>query len=146
MNNRTLVILTALVLLSMILLFSINLTNILTGKPPNQVYLKYNDVRGMATSHNQLLYTLNFQQQNHVIDILNEAVPLKEIQPGQRQTPSIQQIIIYQFQGNPDIVLTPIAYVDQHLIFAAPQWQPDGYLMEHNKGDLHKLLSQTYDK
>ncbi len=145
MDNRTLFILTGLVLLGMILLLGLNLTNILTGEPSNQVYLKYNDVRGMAVSRNQLLYTLNFQQQNSVIDILNKALPIDEIKSGQRQQPNIQQMIIYQFQGKPDIVLTPIAYVDRNLIFSAPQWQHNGYLMELSEGDLQTLLSQTYD-
>lgn len=145
MDNRTLFILTGCVLLGMILLLAINLTNILTGEPPNQAYLKYNDVRGMAVSRNQLLYTLNFQQQNSIIEILNKAIPIDEIKSGQRQPPNIQEMVVYQFQGAPDITLTPIAYVDQNLVFSAPQWQHNGYLMELSEGDLQKLLSQTYD-
>jgi hypothetical protein len=145
MSNRTLAILTGLVLLGMILLFAINLTNILTGRPPNQRYLQYNNIRGIAVSHNQLLYTLNFQQQNEVIDILNVAVPVIEIKPGKRQQPNIDKMIIYQFEGKPEITITPIAFVDQDLIFSAHAWEPHDYLMELSEGDLHKLLSQSYD-
>lgn len=145
MSNRTLIVLTALVIVGMLLLLGLNLTNILTGHPPNQTYLQYNNVRGMAASHNQMLYTLNFQQQNKIIDILNSAVPIVDIEPGDRQPPNIEKLIVYQFEGKPDIILKPIAYIDQDLIFSAPEWNPNGYMMELSEGDLHKLLSQTYD-
>jgi hypothetical protein len=145
MSNRTLAFLTALVILGMLILFALNMTDILTGKPPNQVYLKYHDVRGMAVGHHRLHYTLNFKQQNTVIDILNSAVPITEIKSHNREPANIDTLIIYQFQNMPDVVLTPIAYIDQNLVFSAPKWVPNGYLMELSEGDLKKLLSQTYD-
>lgn len=145
MSNRTLAFLTALVILSMMILLALNLTDLLTGQPPNQTYLKYNHVRGMAISHNQMFYTLNFKQQNTVIDILNRAVPITEIKPGKRQPPNIDKLVIFQFLGKPDIELTAITYIDQDLIFSVPQWVPNGYLLELSEGDLQKLLSQTYD-
>ena len=145
MSNRTLFFLTALVILAMIALLAFNMKSILTGQPPNQTYLKYNNVRGMAISQNGMLYTLNFQQQNHVIKILNEAVAIDEIEPGKRSPPNFNKIVIYQFDGAPEVTLTPIAYVDQNLIFSAPQWSRNGYMMELSEGDLRTLLSQTYD-
>lgn len=145
MNNRTLIFLTILVLLGMAILFSINMTYILTGQPENQTYLKYNDVRGMAVGHNQMLYTLNFKQQNSVIDILNKAVRVVGVKPGKRQKPNIEKIVVYQFEGKPDVTIIPIAYIDQNLVFSVPEWEKDGYLMELSEGDLQQLLSQTYD-
>ena len=145
MSNRTLFFLTALIGVGLITLLVINMTSLLTGQPPNQSYLKYNDIRGMAISHGQTLYTLNFQQQNRIADILNRAVPIDEIKTGKRQPSNIDQLIIYQFENQPDIVLTAIAYVDNDLIFAAKQWVPNGYLMELSEGDLKTLLSQTFD-
>ncbi len=145
MSNRTLVYLTALVILAMLILLGINMGSILTGQPEDQTYLRYNDVRGMAVSHNQLLYTLNFKQQNTIIDILNKAVRTDEIKPGNRQNPNIDKLIIYLFDNKPDLVLNPIAYVDQDLIFSVPQWGENGFLMELSEGRLKQLLSQTYD-
>lgn len=145
MSNRTLFFLTALVILSMVTLFAFNLTNILTGQPPNQIYLKYNDVRGMAISHNQMLYTLNFQQQNTIIDILNKAKPINEIKSDKRQPPNIDKLVIYLFEDKPDIVFTPIAYIDKNLVFSIPALVPNGYFMELSEGDLQQLLAQTYD-
>ncbi len=145
MTNRTLIYLTALVLIGMVTLFAINMTSILTGKPEDQTYLKYNHVRGMAVSHNQMLYTLNFKQQNDVIEILNRTVRVVGVKPGKRQRPGIDKIIVYQFNDQPDLVITPIAYVDNNLVFSVPAWNPNGFFMEVSNGRLHQLLSQTYD-
>jgi hypothetical protein len=145
MTNRTLIYLTALVILAMTLLISLNMSSILTGESKNQTYLRYNDVRGMAIAHNQLLYTLNFKQQNTVIDILNKAIHIIDIRPGQRQPPNIEKIVIYRFNNQPDLVINPIAYVNQNLVFSIPEWEQEGYFMELSNGALKQLLSQTYD-
>lgn len=145
MTNRTLIYLTALVILAMTLLISLNMSSILTSESKNQTYLRYNDVRGMAIAHNQLLYTLNFKQQNTVIDILNKAIHIIDIRPGQRQPPNIEKIVIYRFNNQPDLVINPIAYVNQNLVFSIPEWEQEGYFMELSNGALKQLLSQTYD-
>ena len=145
MTNRTLLYLTLLVLVGIAILFALNMTSILTGQPEDQTYLKYNNVRGMAISHNQLLYTLNFKQQNSVIDILNKAVRVVGVKPGKRQKPTFERMVVYQFDGQPDVLINPIAYVDKNLVFSIPQWEKDNYLMELSEGDLQQLLSQTYD-
>jgi len=146
MSNRNFYIMTAVVFLGMLTLFALNLTEVLTTQSDDpQTYLKYNDVRGMAVGHNQLLYTLNFKQQNTVVDILNRAVRVVGVKPGKRQKPNIDQIIVYQFDNKPDITITPIAYVDSNLVFTAPEWNGDGYLMEISNGSLQQLLSQTFD-
>lgn len=145
MSNRTLVVFTVLMIVGMLVLFGLNVSDILTGQPPNQTYLKYNDVQGIAVSNNQLLYTLNFQEQNQVIEILNAAVPINEIKAGKRMPANIEKIVIYPFTGKTEIVLTPIAYVDNNLIFVAPDWVPHGYLMELSDGTLKNLISKTYD-
>lgn len=146
MSNRTLIYMTGLVLLGMGILFALNLGQILIGSPPNQTYLKYNEVRGIAVKHRQLLYTLNFAQQNSTIDILNQSLLLAEVKPGTTQPVDIEQIIIYQFEGKPDIILTPIAYVDQQLVYQSPLWSPQGYFMEVSVGEFKKLISQSYDR
>jgi hypothetical protein len=145
MSNRTLLFLTALVLIGMITLFALNMQSILTGQPDDQTYLKYNHVRGAAVSHNEMLYTLNFDQQNELIDILNRSVRVVGVKPGKRKKPEVEQIIVYQFNDQPDLIIKPVAYVDNNLVFSAPAWNPDGYLMEISDGRLHQLLSQSYD-
>jgi hypothetical protein len=145
MENRTLVYLTSFVILSMLILLGINMTSILTGEPKTQTYLQYNNVRGMAVVHNQLPYTLNFDQQNAIVDIINRSVRVVGVKPGKRQKPDIEQLIVYQFDDQPDLVIEPIAYVDQNLVFSVPQWETKGYFMELSDGGLYNLLSTTYD-
>lgn len=145
MTNRTLVYLTSLVLLGMLALLALNMTSILTGHPDQQEYLKYNGVRGMAVNDHQLPYTLNFKQQNRVISLLNRAVRVTGIGAGKQQKPNFDSLTIYQFDQKPDLVLTPIAYVDHNLVFSVPEWDPHGYLMELSEGELQRLFPQTYD-
>lgn len=145
MNNRTLVYLTSLVILGMLVLLALNMTSILTGQPIGQTYLRFNHVRGMAINHDQLLYTLNFSQQNQIIEILNRSVRVVGVKPGKRQKPDFEKIIVYQFDNKPDLVINPIAYVDKNLVFSVPEWEAEGYLMELSEGDLQDLLSKTYD-
>lgn len=145
MNNRVVAFFTVLVILGMLVLFVLNVKDITSGQPPNQTYLKYNDIQGMAIEHQRLLYTLNFEQQNRIVEILNNGVPITEIKEGNKLPANFDKLVIYRFQGQPDIVLTPIAYVDKDLVFSAPDWAPNGYFMELSDGNLKTLLAQTYD-
>lgn len=145
MKNRTLITVTGLVILGMIILLALNMTSLLTGKPKNRTYLQYNEVRGMAIGYHQLLYTLNFTQQNQVIDILNRSVKVIGVKPGKRERPEVDKIVVYQFEGKPDLIITPVAYIDDNLVYSVPQWEREGFLMELSGGDLRDLLSTTFD-
>ena len=145
MSNRTLFFMTALVIVAMAVLFALNMKTITGGKPDTQKYLKYNEVRGIAVEHNQMLYTLNFKQQNAVIEILNRAVPIAELKEGTRQKTDIQKIVVYQFEKKPDLIITPLTYLNGNLVFTQPEWNKDGYLMEMSSGELQQILSQSYD-
>lgn len=144
MNNRLLFSLTGVVIVGMLILLALNMTATLTGHPPRETYLKYNQIRGIEVGHNNLLYTLNFKQQNTLVKILNRSVKVVGLKPGKHQKPAIDKIIVYRF-GLPDLVITPIAYIDDNLVFTVPEWDANGYLMELSDGNLRKLISQTYD-
>lgn len=135
---------TVLVLGGMLVLFSLNLLRIFGDNPHSPTYIRHNDVRGIAVRHEGLLYTLNFRQQNDVIDLLNRSVLLRELPTGQREDSPIEQIIIYRFGSN-DLVLTPIAYINNHLVYSTSLENPPPYLMDLSSGTLKNLLSQTYD-
>ena len=145
MSNRTIFILTFAVLAGMGILLAMNVLSFLGGHPAGQTYLKYNDVRGIAVGHSGLLYTLNFQQQNDVIELINRSAPITEIKAGKRQQPNIEKIVVYLFGNQPPLTITPIAYVNENLVFSVPAWSHDGYFMDLSDGDFHKLLAQTYD-
>jgi hypothetical protein len=145
MKNRTLLFMTLLVLLAMLALFSLNLHFAIQGTPVGETYLKFNDVRGMAVEVNGKLYTLNFEQQNEAIGIINRWVRLKHGWHENRETLPIRSIIVYQFNDQPDIKMTPVGFQGNRLVFYVPQWDKDNDFMEVTGGEFLRLLNQTYD-
>ena len=125
-------------------------------------YISPNEVRGMAVEHSGILYTLSFEQQNTIVDILNRAIPISQDNlKARKASPSypvdIQRIVIYRFNA-PDIEIHPVGYVlkttsivnsekSEHfnLVFSVPEWNPHGFLEEAASDELHKLLPTTYD-
>lgn len=124
-------------------------------------YLSPNDVRGIAVQHNNKLYTLNFAQQNELVDVLNRSIPVGHELIEKRKVhlqnpPEVQKIIIYRFNA-PDIVITPVAYVSKttsvmaapdtthgQMVFSIPEWNQNGLLEESTSDQLLKLLPNTY--
>ncbi len=144
MSNRIFFYLIMMTLMGIGILFFFNLTPLLGRHEGPETYLKYNEIRGIAVQHHQLLYTLNFAQQNQLIDLLNHSVKITDF-TGDIQKPDIEKIIIYRFRGAEDLVINPISYVDENLVYFIPEWNPNGYLMDISGGQLQTLLSQTYD-
>lgn len=140
-----------------ILMNIITLTRLSSAK-----YLSPSDVRGMAVVHKKLIYTLNFDQQNTLVDIFNRSFPISKAEAEARgkETPSdpeIQKIVIYRFNA-PEIAILPIGYVSKtysqdgskpvehlNLIFSAPEWNPDGLMEESAQDQMRDILYQTYD-
>lgn len=153
-------IMTAAVLAGFTIIMIMNFAALL-GIVPSR-YISPNDVRGMAIEHNSLLYTLNFEQQNTLVDIFNRAIPVGKEIVQSRQTnypamPEVKKIIIYRFNA-PDIVITPVAFVSKsnsplktdstehlNLVFSVPEWNPNGLLEEATSDEMQKVLLTTYD-
>lgn len=144
MDNRSLIYMTIIVVIGILILLFINLSDVFRGKPSEETYIKYNSVRGSAIEYKGKLYTLNFDQQNNLIQAINRSVRIVELPNGELVKPEFSKIIFYHFNA-PDLTITPIAYTNENLIFAAPQLVKSDYLMELSRGELQKLLSQTYD-
>lgn len=131
----------------------------LVGIVPSR-YISPNDVRGIAVEHNGLLYTLNFEQQNELVDIFNRAIPLSkesaESRKAATEKPSeVQKIIVYRFDA-PDVEIIPVGNVSKsqsvtqtkenlNMVFSAPLWNDKGFLEESIGDELHKFLATTYD-
>ncbi len=107
----------------------------------NTLYLDYNHVRGSAIEHG-LNYTLNFEQQNALITYLNEADAFS-LQISEAPPP-FTKLYIYRFNA-PDIVITPLAYLDNNLLFSSPEWNNGAPLLEKSQGKLKFLLENAYD-
>ncbi len=120
----------------------LNLVAVLWPKNPS-TFISAENVRGMAIEHHGLLYTLNYEQQNQTLDILNLAKPFHE-ESIPRQDLDFEKIVIYRFHGD-DIEIKPIAWLNQELAFSSPSWNGGTVLQEKSSGLLQTLLSETYD-
>lgn len=144
MTNRTLVISTSILVASLLLLLGLNLSSILQKSSPTATYLQYDQIRGMDIKYRDSFYTLNFKQQNDIVDIFNQAVRVVGLKPNKRQKPDIEKIVIYRF-GLPDLIVTPVAYVENNLVYSTPEWNEESYLMEMSDGYLRQIITQSYD-
>lgn len=141
-----------------ILLNVVNLMGISHAK-----YIAPSEVRGMAVEHDHVQYTLNFEQQNALVDIFNRSIPVsrEEVQPRMKplaKTFGVQKIVIYRFNA-PDIEITPMGYVSKiyskegsehveqmNIVYSAPIWNPNGLMEEATQDQMQELLSKTYDQ
>ncbi len=142
--NRNILIMTGIVLLAMIILLVFNLTQIVS---PSKIekYLPYGDVKGVAVEHKGLLYTLNFDQQNSLIEYLNLAIPVGSAAFTSNESQlDFTKIVIYRFKKS-DLIITPVQYQGHDLIFYSPEWNKNGYLKDVSYGHLKNLIATTYD-
>ncbi len=160
MSNRITLGMTIAVLGGFAIILLMNIAALMGFIPAK--YISPNDVRGMAVEHDHVLYTLNFAQQNTLIDIFNRTIPVSpEVvetrKTTMKQSSGVQKIIIYRFNA-PDIEIRPVAYVkksssamtqtDQghgNIVFSVPEWNRDGLLEEAASDETHNLLLTTYD-
>lgn len=146
MSNRTLVFLIGITFASVIYLLIENYMPAAESLDKG-TFIAPNDVRGMAVIHKDIPYTLNFEQQNTIVNDFNNAKPLSANALGSAtggNLNTIQKIEIYRFNNQSPIEIFPIKYVEDNLVFSAPLWYSE-YLMEQSRGKLKALLSETYD-
>lgn len=144
MNNRTLTFLTVLVLVGIGAILLLNIAS-LFKKPENEKHISLNDVRGVEIQYKKKLYPLSLEQQVQAIQILNDSLPVS-FKTGQRNlaTPNFEQIIIYQM-NKPDVVVTPVGYDQEDLVFRAPSWNEQALLKEFSDGNLKKIIQSAIE-
>ena len=109
-------------------------------------YIKQDHISGIAVRHANRLFTLNYEQQKKVVDILNRAIPMGRVE-RQKSDPALDfdQIVIYRFKEVP-LILTPLAWLDDNtLYFEAPTWSKSR-LKEVSRGQLYQILQDSYDR
>lgn len=159
MGNRLTLMMTVAVLAGFAVILILNAAALFGFIPPR--YISPNDVRGIAVEHDHTLYTLNFQQQNALIDAFNRSMPVEHAVADARKlkvknSSGIQKIIIYRFNA-PDIEIRPVGYVsktsdvvggqanERSILFSAPLWNSNGLIEEAAPDDIEALLLTTYD-
>lgn len=162
MSRRITIIMTIAVLSGFMIIVLVNIAS-MVGFIPSK-FISPNDVKGVAVEHNGELYTLNFSQQNQLIDVINRSFIVTQESVDRRtihfaEAPEINKIIIYRFnEPNVQIEITPIAYVskkanvlvhnpldDVNIVFSAPLLSSSGLLEEANEDEIYKMLKTTYD-
>lgn len=146
MSNKTTTILLAIVIASMAMLFVFNISGLYVKTEPEK-FISRNQISGMAVEHNGKQYTLNFEQQNQVVSILNRSIKvgLEGYLTGDEASFDYDYLIIFRFNEG-EIKIKPVSFANRQLIFQAPEFNPDGLLREIGPGKLNRLLSETYDK
>ncbi|MGK5594940.1 MAG: hypothetical protein ACSNEK_06245 [Parachlamydiaceae bacterium] len=113
--------------------------------PENHLHISPSNVQGAAVVFQQKPYTLNFEQQNQLIDILNRAVLVqKKDYAHVDRSFTFDQIVIYSFNGS-NVEITPIDIIDQNMVFSIPLWSQDYYFMELSAGALKNLIQHSHD-
>jgi len=136
-----------LITLGIIALFLVMLLNIipLFWHPNSEEYIAQDHIEGTALIVKNVPFTLNFEQQKAVIDILNRAIPVGEYHSTPEDPPVFfDSIEIYRFDQK-TINIKPLAWVNENLVFYAPMWS-EGNLMEVSKRELYEILNEAYDK
>lgn len=144
MSDRSLNIFTSIVIACILVLLAVNYLPTLSTAAEDR-FLTHNGVQGVEVYHKNIPFTLNFEQQNLLVDEMNRAEPIGVEQIRKRASMfQFEKIVVYQF-NKPTITLTPINVVDQNIIFEVPEWNKNGYIQEQSGGELLKMISKTYD-
>lgn len=143
MSNRFVNFLTLFILIALLGMAALNVFR-LFYHPPAENYLSHNDVRGVAVEYKNLLYTLNFEQQNHLIDRINHSLQIPKETAGINKKLPFTRLIIYRFE-KPDLIITPIGYREDNLVYYVPEWHSQGYLEDMSSGKLKNLIENSYD-
>ena len=93
MKNRTLFTVALLFILGIIVLFVVNFSSLLMTHSSQDKYLKQTSVKGVAVEYQNLLYTLNFEQQKALVEMLNHSIRVVGVKPDKRKKPEISKII-----------------------------------------------------
>jgi hypothetical protein len=143
-SSNSLIFLTLLVVICSLVILGLNLSYIFTASK-NEKYLGFNDVRGMAIVHRNLPYTLNFEQQNLMVEHLNQSLLINKNPPVANPSQlNFSELIIYRFNAA-DIHLIPIGYEDENLIYTVPEWSGHGFFQDISAGNMKSLIEETYD-
>lgn len=143
MSDRTLVFLIGIVIALMVVLVIMNYVKV-AEKEGEEEKIGINEIRGMEIYHEEVPYTLNLNQQVNVAKYLNTATrfqPEKEL----KSPSNVEKILIYRFDNQEPLEITPVYYENSQLVFSAPSLSSRGLFMDNSKGKLQQILANAYD-
>ncbi len=140
MSNFNIFLMTTLAFLAIAALFVMNFSSYFSfggGSLSSEL------IGGSAVEHKKILYTLNFDQQNRLIDFINQSDVAKD-QKSVTQDPNIdvKKIVFYLLENKNNIEIIPLNYDSQGNLFFSFR---EKIRKDTSQGKLKKLLSETYD-
>lgn len=160
MANKTLYWLTGLLLGSVLILILINMSALFFPSNLKRM-LPRDNVRGMAVEYKDKLWTLNFEQQNAIVDIVNSSMPIEKPSPIEGGKPPINKIVVYRFNGS-DLEIIPLGYIKDSLEFSMTDTESESvekntelkpttspkvkYFREIAPSNIQKILSSAIDQ
>lgn len=109
-------------------------------------YLKPDWIRGMAVVDGGKDFTLNFDQQNRMVQLLNRSLPLQR-DPNKTFTnhQGWSKIVVYGFGGVKDLEIYPIAWDEAgSLVFRCDEWSSKE-MIDLSAGELKSLIVEILD-
>lgn len=147
MSNQNLWAMTIALLAGIGLLFVMNMTPVLDSLNFEKNRLELNDVQAISIEKDGKQHVLNLQQQVELVKYLNLAVPVeKKTYENQTDQIDFERIVISRLKNQPEVVITPVGYIRNNLLFSAPSWNPKGYMRDLSDGGLKKIITQATQK
>jgi len=147
MSNRNLWAMTILLLAGIALLFVMNMTSVFDSFTFEKNRLELNDVQGISIEKDGKTHVLNLQQQVQLVKYLNLAVTVeKKTYGNENDQVDFERIVISRLKNQPELIITPVAYISDNLLFSAPSWNPNGYFRDTSEGKLKQIITQATQK
>ncbi len=108
------------------------------------LYVDPYSVNGIEVVYKGLPYTLNFEQQQDMVDAINRLLPMGKLRGEVLAPAGFEKIVLYLFDKKP-IEMLPIDFHDNELAFKVKEWNPDGYLMDVSAGSMWRLVESSHD-
>lgn len=104
--------------------------------PPNNVW-------GIEVVYQGVPYTLNFTEQQDMLELINRSLAIGKLSAKPTPLPGLDKISIYLFTGA-QLDLWPVDFTEDNLYFHAPSLLKQGYLMDVSGGSFAELIQHVH--
>lgn len=114
------------------------------GGSNKSTQLSRDSVRGSALVVKGVTYTLNFNQQVSVINVLGRAIAIgRDAISSDGQKPFFDKLIIYRF-NQPDLIIQPLQQRVTSMLLDIPEWSETQYFLDTSSGELVNTLKEAF--
>lgn len=100
------------------------------------------EVKGMSIEKAGKTYTLNQSQQNKALSFINTMVPVDKKDYVKRGVFDFSRIVVYRIDKT-SVMLTPVAFSDQDIVFDVPSLNTSSYFLAKSGGELNSLIQKA---